>query len=64
MNIFSFTAHKLSQLAKKYSLSFNQVEYLYLRTLDDFVLLEKACRSLVDGDDIEEVSLMIIWERK
>lgn len=62
--IIHYTPHKLTRLARKYKLTLADVEEIYIRTLDDYQLLEKACCMLASGEDMEEVSLMIIRERK
>lgn len=55
---------KLRQLARKYLLTPSQVEDLYIRTLDDYALLERACQLLAAGEDEEEVYIFIVVERK
>lgn len=64
MKTISFIRYKLQKLSRKYQLTTVEIEELYIRTLDDYTLLERACQHLAAGEDIEEVSLMIIAERK
>lgn len=55
---------KLRQISRKYLLTPSQVEDLYIRTLDDYQLLERACRLLAAGEEPEEVYIFIVVERK
>lgn len=64
MNTIPYTPYKIHKLARKYGLTPTEVEELYIRTLDDYQLLERACQLLASGEDMEEVSLMIICERQ
>lgn len=62
--IVSLADRRIEKLAVKYELSTEVVEALFLRTPYDPALLERACQRLAGGEELTEVYVFIVAERK
>lgn len=58
----SFNELKLTQIAKKYDLKPSQVNDMYLFTLDDYELLDRACKHLSNGETRADVARRIVMD--
>lgn len=59
-NTISFSMKKIEKLAKEHELLISQVKDMYIFTLDDYALLEKACEYLAKGETRADVARRII----
>lgn len=61
-NTISFNIIKMELIAKKYQLKTSQVKDMYLFTLDDYDLLDRACQYLANGETRADVARRIIMD--
>lgn len=61
-NSKSFNFLIIEQLVQKYNLKPSQVKDMYLFTLDDYEMLDKACKYLAKGETRADVVRRIVLD--